>query len=106
MFNILISIVSNALETQAPVVKKVIQNFNHKSMMETEKFEEECKLEIRRKENALRAYQKKNVHHLGFCGFFQQKATTSIKPKKVGTFKAFFESLDIEKKRLTFIKSN
>ena len=53
----LISIVTNALETHTANVKTLIRNCNHKSMLKTEWFGKVCKTELRGK-NALRTYQK------------------------------------------------
>ena len=62
MLNILISIVSNALETHAPIVKKFyLELKKRKNMQNAGWFEKECEEELRRKENTPKIYQKNKM---------------------------------------------
>ena len=49
MLNILISVESKALETQARIVKKNIRIWKHKNMLKAEWFDTICKTELRKK---------------------------------------------------------
>ena len=82
-FNILISITSKALETQAKIFLKNIRNCKYKNMLKNEWFDEDCKTELIRKENALKTYQKyKTSSNWDFYTKKRQSLSNLIKVKK------------------------